>query len=700
MGVRYLNEVKSFLLQGQEDALMLTARAVGTVLNDRDELFRPDTGVPELIGGRYDLYAHQLSNLIRLDGDPSDWGEQLDNLKDYTGNLSEECNADYDPRTLSVRHTLGYRGQFLYALFEVDDDVILYRDAGLRRLDHSDQVRLTIQNPPSQINRYLLLGHGNGRMSVYLMDADWKYPITGEPVSDITAVLAERDGGYSVELRLPRFMVRSSSRVGFEVVDVDDPKTRQVRAGVTTYPRAEDRQLSRVMVHSPELAKILGGLDRQVARIWIIDSAQRVRAVVGTLGAPPSANTDAEIRLWTRVASLYDRFFDWMLRLPSTDVIDVETTVTHRSDVIIDEALKGNPQSRRRLSVDQRAEILAAANPIWSGAEVIGAVVVEQSSTEVLKLQRQALKSVAAVTLVAFVLITLVIFTFATRMTIRIRRLHQATEQAITSEGRVRQAFVDAFPRESRDEIGELSRSISGMLGRLSQYTRYLEAMPDTLAHELNNPLNVVSSSLEILAADSAEAGASKYMHRARKGIDRLRSILTSLTEAANLEEALQYEYRERFDLVELAEGCTEGYQISFPTHRFELKKSGGALFMEGAPDRIAQLMDKLIDNAVDFGETPGTVTIEIAREGAHAVLTVRNRGDHLPEDMADRLFDPMVSVGSKDATQSHLGLGLFVVRLIAEYHQGSVFAVNVEEPTGVCVGVRLPLADRAESSS
>ncbi|MCZ7599828.1 MAG: hypothetical protein M5U09_21785 [Gammaproteobacteria bacterium] len=183
-----------------------------------------------------------------------------------------------------MRHTLGYRGQFLYALFMVDDDVVLYRTNDLRRLDHSDQIRLTIQNLPSEINRYLLLTRTSGRMSVYLMDDDWRYPLTGEPVSDINAVMKEVEGGYNVEIRLPRFMVRSSTRVGFEVVDVDDAEARTVADTITTYPRADDLQLSRVMIHSPELTRILRGLDRQTARIWIVDEEQRVRAVVGNFG--------------------------------------------------------------------------------------------------------------------------------------------------------------------------------------------------------------------------------------------------------------------------------------------------------------------------------------------------------------------------------------------------------------------------------
>lgn len=692
MGIRYINEMKRFLLQGQEDALMLMARAVGTVLNDREELFRPDTGVPELLGGRYDLYAHQLPNYLQLDGDPGDWGSQLENLRTFTGSLGEECTARYQPWTLSVRHTLGYRGQFLYALFMVDDDHMMYRTGDLRRLDHSDQIRLTIQNPPSQINRYLLLTRKSGRMSVYLMDEDWRYPLTGDPVTEITAVMQESGGGYNVEIRLPRFMVRSSSRVGFEIIDVDDPETRAIRDAITTYPRAENLQLSRVMIHSPELAKILGGLDRQVARIWIVDDEQRVRAVVGSLGSTPYSDADGA-GLLSRLYRPFDAAFNRLLGLPEVEFFDVETSVTHRSDVIIDSALKGEAGSRRRQSIDNRAEILAAAMPIWSGNGIIGAVVVEQSSTEVLKLQRRALKSVAAVTLIAFALITLALFTFATRLTLRIRRLHQATEQSITPEGRVRREFIEAFPGGGGDEISDLSRSITGMLGRLSQYTRYLEAMPDTLAHELNNPLNVVSSSLEILARDSREAAESEYMERAQKGIRRLRSILTSLTEAANLEEALQYEERERFDLAELVEGCTGGYRISFPKNQFTLEVPGYPLPILGAPDRIAQLLDKLVDNAVDFGVLKGEITISLRRSNGHVTLSVSNRGSCLPLEMKERLFDPMVSVGSKDARRTHLGLGLFVARLITEYHQGIISAENLHDPDGVHVSVVLPLA-------
>ena len=58
MGYHYVLEMKRFLVQGQKDALLLTAAGIATVLNDRSELFNPETGVPEVLGRENDLYAH------------------------------------------------------------------------------------------------------------------------------------------------------------------------------------------------------------------------------------------------------------------------------------------------------------------------------------------------------------------------------------------------------------------------------------------------------------------------------------------------------------------------------------------------------------------------------------------------------------------------------------------------------------------
>jgi len=84
---------------------------------------------------------------------------------------------------------------------------------------------------------------------------------------------------------------------------------------------------------------------------------------------------------------------------------------------------------------------------------------------------------------------------------------------------------------------------------------------------------------------------------------------------------------------------------------------------------------------------------VSLRRIDINLELTVSNDGAGLPGEIADRLFDPMVS-SARDARRSHLGLGLYIVRLVAEFHRGSVRARNRSGQRGVEVTVTLPRAD------
>ena len=317
----------------------------------------------------------------------------------------------------------------------VNDRRVIHRDLNFRRLDNSDHVRVIIEDQFRQIRRYLLTSGQSGPMSVYLMQDDWLYPVTGDPERDIKAVLLATETGYNVEVRIPRVMISSYTGVAFSVADVDNEDTREVEDLVSTLPDASAVGLGRVLLHSPEVAQILGGLDQPFARIWVLDKKQRVRAVVGSLtdnSAPERARDDhPSFRRWlaTRLDFVYDRFLGSL----STDFEDISTDVSHRSDKILTEVLNGEPRTHRRASIDKRAEILMAAYPIWDAEEVMGAVVVEQSSHEILALQNEVLQSVTTITLVVFLFVTLAMVIFASRITLRVGRLRNLTERAITT---------------------------------------------------------------------------------------------------------------------------------------------------------------------------------------------------------------------------------------------------------------------------
>lgn len=220
----------------------------------------------------------------------------------------------------------------------------------------------------------------------------------------------------------------------------------------------------------------------------------------------------------------------------------------------------------------------------------------------------------------------------------------------------------------------------------LRQYNDYLERMASRLNHELRTPISVVKSSLENLDASDAD---NVYVHRAQEGIGRLTSILNKMAEARRLEEALDEEDVDRFNLAEVVIGCLEGYQLAYPENRFTLKIESEDVPVTGIPELVAQMLDKLVDNAVEFAED-GEVTLRLHIDAGCAVLRVINSGPGLPEDRQD-LMESMVSVRGA-STSDHLGLGLYIAGVIADFHGGSLELANREEAPGVTATVRLPL--------
>lgn len=102
-------------------------------------------------------------------------------------------------------------------------------------------------------------------------------------------------------------------------------------------------------------------------------------------------------------------------------------------------------------------------------------------------------------------------------------------------------------------------------------------------------------------------------------------------------------------------------------------------------------MLDKLISNAVDFSSPDQEIKINVMNNAGSISIQVINSGPCLPEEMLDELFNSMVSVRSERSDRDpHLGLGLFVARLIAEFHGGKIVANNLENDTGVCMTIIL----------
>ena len=444
-----------------------------------------------------------------------------------------------------------------------------------------------------------------------------------------------------------------------------------------------------------EIAQILHGISRTPARIWVIDRDLRVLARSGSLDQAmptPEPEPTGFARVWRSIERVALRpIYLRVLQQPAENFGDDRTEEALGQSREVAGALAGLLTIDRRPTPDGRAQIVAAAQPVWVGDQVRGAVIVEESTNAVLAERNRAFERLFNIVLVALLAGSLVLTAFASVLTWRIRRLRDDAEAAIDAHGRVKGALAESH---AGDEIGDLSRSLSAVLSRLARYASYQENMASRLSHELRTPVAVVRSSLDNLNLQDVPATARVYIERAHEGINRLAAILTRMTEATRLEGSLADAERTHVDLGKLVAACVEGYRSAYPARPFDLVVPSGEYTLDGAPDLIAQMLDKLVANADEFG-APGT-PVAIRLEETHDVvrLVVRNDGPPLPEGMRDRLFDSMVSVRPQTGGATpHLGLGLYIVRLVAEFHGGTVRAENRADAAGVEIVVTLPRA-------
>ena len=420
-----------------------------------------------------------------------------------------------------------------------------------------------------------------------------------------------------------------------------------------------------------EISAILRGVQRTTSRIWVVTHELRVLALAGSLKREGAA---AEETLTQRLLGL-------LIPRPSEDFDDAIADDVLATGREISEALAGRPGVRLRNTPDGKAVVISAAHPIWSGDEVVGAVVAEESTNPILSVRSVALRRLVVLTLAVFAFAAAVLIWFATRISSRIRRLRDEAESAIDAHGRIAHLVT---AQNAGDEIGDLSRSFSAMLAKLAQHHQYLESMASRLSHELRTPIAVVRSSLENLKL--APDNARVYIERAEEGLRRLGTILTRMGEATRLEQGLASVERERFDLAEVVAGCVEGYRLAYPGQAFELETLKGPVPVSGSPDLAAQLLDKLVANAVDFSRPGRPVRVALSAESGTARLRVANEGPPLPESMRGKLFESMVSIRAERGGEPHLGLGLYVARLIAEFHGGGISASDLAAGDGVAV--------------
>lgn len=587
------------------------------------------------------VYVHHIDGDIHLDGHDGEWAPWLDQ-RQMLAKGNEEVGA------VAVRNRSG-----LYLLLHVVDDNLIFAD---RESGAGDRAEID-----------LAAGTKTDTVSVQPYAPGWLEATGRNGVFRIRGNWQPRRDGWTLEAQVAGN--QPPDRIGITVVDVDDPHGR------TSHVQASTSRLLPLIGRDADLDRHLSERLPDHSRAWITTARGWV---VGHADRSVSSTRERSSGSSTLV-------FESLLgdRLPERPARDAFTARIGR---------ESNPStpSATWVASDEGFGMTVVANaPIRNESDVIGHVVLERDADEFLVQANEAViklfaSGIAGVGLIAFILIG-----FAAVISERIRRLHHSAERAVEPDGRVRETLT---PPSARDEIGDLGRSLADLIDRQQAHQDYLRTLADKLAHELRTPIAMVRSSLDNLAEAENESEARRYRERASEGCQRLSRILQSMSQAARVEESLSNEPRVRLDLAELLENYVAGCRSTYPEHRFRLQAPRDkAVWINASADLIAQLLDKLIENAVDFTPEGECIRLRLAWREGHAIVQVDNPGPPLPERLAGRLFESMVSERKSGGEGVHLGLGLHVARLIAEYHGGSIHAAN--RPGGCRFEVTLPEA-------
>ncbi|MFV2061552.1 MAG: proteobacterial dedicated sortase system histidine kinase [Gammaproteobacteria bacterium] len=681
MGYQSIQNIENDLRIEQEKQLLNRAKLVSVVLEEQQNLFSteklelPPENDTQSINH---VYVRQLSSAIQLDGYTNDWNKYNDRFRLYE---SKEATS-----SLSFEHQIGNYKRYLYVIFKVTDDKIIYRRPGSFQLNKSDHLRINLINKKGDLQQFIITTQTPGWVTAHRLIRD------SEPVPEvrIKGEWQETETGYNIEIRIPLKMI--GNMISFAIADVDDANTREIIQLTGTADPDNPYALASIIVPSPVVELLLKKVHQGTTRTWVIDQNYRVIAVVGNLTKNQyntddnDSGLDASRTTQTQKSSsflqyLMRLFYQSLLTQPNSHFTDDLSSASVLTGNEFKAALSGQPATQWRTTPDTDVNILTVTHPIVINDQVVGAIAIEETNASILILQNRAFEILINLSILTFLIATTVLILFASRLSSRIRRLRNDADNAIASDGRVKGRIKAT---NSTDEIGDLSRSFSEMLNRLTQYNRYLETMASKLSHELRTPITVVRSSLDNLELKNNPSDSPIILKRAREGLNRLNNILTRMSEATRLEQTLHNEEKIPFKLDDVIGSCIEGYSIANPEITFEFNTDNKDYQINGVPEFIAQLLDKLISNAIDFHENNTAIVTSITKTDESIILSVCNIGPCLPVAMQSNLFESMVSVREGESSETHLGLGLYIVRLISQFHNADVIASNLENNNGV----------------
>jgi PAS domain S-box-containing protein len=264
--------------------------------------------------------------------------------------------------------------------------------------------------------------------------------------------------------------------------------------------------------------------------------------------------------------------------------------------------------------------------------------------------------------------------------------------EVVTKEGPGRWVSVTSGPVEAGEELAWvlLVRDVTGDHEAEEAKSDFLS----TISHELRTPLTSIKGALQVLERGSENVSddlADQMVTVMQRGSDRLERLVMNLLLVSQIETGgLGHSEAGEIELGHVVEAATAKV---LGEHRFRIVEDEARLVVRADDERLAQVLEHVLDNAAKFGGPDGLVTVTIGRDHGYARVSVSDEGPGISKADQDRIFDRFVRLGHvlTRSTQG-AGVGLFIARRALSVMGGDIW-VESEPGRGATFHLQLPLA-------
>lgn len=265
-----------------------------------------------------------------------------------------------------------------------------------------------------------------------------------------------------------------------------------------------------------------------------------------------------------------------------------------------------------------------------------------------------------------------------------------------TAQRIIRAGELDArVPLPKRDDdVAELVRAFNTVLDQNAGLLRSMREALDNVAHDLRTPLTRLRGTAEMALQSSDRGGVQQEaLADCVEQTDEVLKLLRALMEISEAEAGMLRLEKAAVDLGALARSAVELYTEVAEAKSVTLAIDvAGALPVLGDSTRLRQAIANLVDNAVKYTPAGGKVSVSAAADATEAVVTVKDTGPGVPDAEQPRVWERLYR-GDASRSERGLGLGLSLVRVIVDAHDGRVTLANRPEG-GAVFEMRLPRVD------